>query len=90
MDDLSTLDASLTLLGEIKDGAKALGIAPATLCQRAVQNGAIAKRLEAGRSVTLKTAEQIRAFIAANSATVTESGPSTGAASRNANLTVAE
>ncbi len=56
-------DDSLDLLQEIKDGARALGIAPTTLCQRAVRNGAIVSRLEGGASVTLKTAGTIRAYI---------------------------
>lgn len=61
------MSASLELLQEIKDGAKALGIAPSTLCQKAVKNGAIIKRLEGGdATVTLETAERIRAFIEAN------------------------
>lgn len=59
-------DESLDLLEDIKAGAKALGIAPTTLCQRAVRNGAIVSRLEGGASVTLKTAGAIRAYIAAN------------------------
>ena len=58
---------SLNLLQEIKAGAKALGIAPSTLCQRAVKNGAIVKRLEGGdATVTLDTAQRIRAYIEAN------------------------
>ena len=57
---------SLDLLQEIRDGAKVLGIAPTTLCQRAVRNGAIIKRLEGGNTVTLKTAAAIRAYIDAN------------------------
>jgi hypothetical protein len=60
------MSVSLDLLQEIKDGAKALGIAPSTLCQRAVKNGHVVRRLEGGRSVTLETATQIRAFIEAN------------------------
>jgi hypothetical protein len=60
------MSVSMDLLQEIKDGAKALGIAPSTLCQRAVKNGYVVSRLEGGASVTLKTAEAIRAYIEAN------------------------
>jgi intein/homing endonuclease len=61
------MSVSLDLLQEIKDGAKALGIAPSTLCQRAVKNGWIVKRLEEGNgSVTLETANKIRAYIVAH------------------------
>lgn len=51
------------LLQEIKDGAKALGIAPTTLCQRAVRHGGLIRRLEKGGQVTLETAEEIRSYI---------------------------
>lgn len=61
------MSVSMELLQEIKDGAKLLGIAPSTLCQRAVRNGAIVKRLEGGdATVTLDTAQRIRAYIEAN------------------------
>ena len=58
------MSESLKLLREIKDGAKALGIAPTTLCQRAVNNGHVVARLKGGNSVTLETAAKIRAYIA--------------------------
>ena len=58
------MSESLKLLREIKDAAKDMGIAPTTLCQRAVQNSALAGRLKKGASVTLKTSERIRAYIA--------------------------
>ncbi len=54
------------LLKEIKEGAETLGIAPTTLCQRAVSHGGLIRRLENGGRVTLETAEQIRAYIEAN------------------------
>ena len=60
------MTASLHLLEEIKEGAKAIGIAPTTLCQAAVKNGHIIERLQAGNSVTLRTADKIRAYIEAN------------------------
>lgn len=51
------------LLTEIRAGAESLGIAPSTLCQRAIKHGGLVKRLENGGRVTLETAEQIRAYI---------------------------
>lgn len=51
------------LLQEIKDGAKLLGIAPTTLCQRAVKHGGLIRRLEKGGQVTLETAGEIRDYI---------------------------
>jgi hypothetical protein len=62
----SHMSTSLDLLQEIKDGAEAIGIAPTTLCQRAVKNGAIVARLEKRGSVTLETARKIREFIEKN------------------------
>jgi hypothetical protein len=52
------------LLAEIRAGAKALGIAPTTLCQRAVKNQHIVGRLIDGKTVTMDTARRIRAYIA--------------------------
>jgi hypothetical protein len=57
------MSVTLDLLDEIRAGAKALGIAPTTLCQRAVKNGKLMRRLEQGRSIELKTADKIRAYI---------------------------
>lgn len=50
-------------LKEIKKAAKSLGIAPTTLCQNAVKNGGLIRRLENGGRVTLETVEEIRAYI---------------------------
>lgn len=58
--------ATRDLLEEIRAGATALGIAPTTLCQRALRNGGLIRRLENGGRVTLETAETIRAYIEAN------------------------
>ena len=60
------MSVSLDLLAEIEDGAKAIGIAPSTLCQRAVKNGQLIKRLQRGESATVETAHKIRAFIEAH------------------------
>ena len=54
---------SFALLTEIQLAARDLGIAPTTLCQRAVRNTALPKRLEDGGSVTLETAGKIRDWI---------------------------
>lgn len=54
------------LMREIWEGAEALGIARTTLCQRAVSNSGLVRRLENGGRVTLETAEAIRTYIAAN------------------------
>jgi signal recognition particle subunit SEC65 len=51
------------ILQEIKDAANELGITPITLCQYAVKNGHLAKRLENGGGVTIETAEKLRAYI---------------------------
>lgn len=40
-----------------------MGIAATTLCQRAIKNGGLVKRLESNGSVTLETASKIRAYI---------------------------
>ena len=62
---MHAMSASLELLREIKQGAKAIGIAPTTLCQRAVKNGGLVHRLSKKQgSVTLETANKIRAYIA--------------------------
>ena len=60
------MTTSLDLLREIETGARAIGIAPTTLCQKAVLNGALIDRLRNGGSVTLETAHRIREFIEAN------------------------
>lgn len=61
------MDENQRLLSEITAGARAMGITPLALCARAVGNGKLVARLEAGRSVTLSTAAKIREFIAVNS-----------------------
>jgi len=51
------------LLEEINDAARVLGIAPTTLCQRALRHSGLVRRLERGGRVTLETAEQLRSYI---------------------------
>lgn len=55
------------LLSEIEAAAKSMGIAPATLCERAVQNTRLPQRLREGGSVTLATVNRLRSFIATHS-----------------------
>jgi hypothetical protein len=55
-----------TLLREILTAADDLGIAPTTLCQRAVRHAGLIRRLEDGGSVTLATAEKLRRWIKTN------------------------
>ncbi len=52
-----------TFLREIKDAANVIGIAPTTLCQRAVKNGALVQRLAAGGTVTAATMRKVREWI---------------------------
>ncbi len=54
------------LVSEIKEAAQAIGIAPTTLCQRAVMNSNLIRRIEAGQKVTSDTVDRIRAYIAAH------------------------
>jgi hypothetical protein len=60
------MSATSDLLQEIREGAQQLGIAPTTLCHRAVNNGHLVKRLENGRSIEFGTADKIRAYIRDN------------------------
>jgi hypothetical protein len=55
-----------TFLREIKEAANVIGIAPTTLCQRAVKNGALVGRLERGKTVTAATMRKVREWIARN------------------------
>ena len=61
------MSTSDDLLREIKEAAEAIGIAPTTLCQRAVRHSGLIARLEKrnGR-VTTDVADKIRAYIAEN------------------------
>ncbi|MGE8129045.1 hypothetical protein ACQKQD_18890 [Methylobacterium sp. NPDC080182] len=58
--------ASAKFLAEIRIAASRLNLSPATLCQKAVKNGRLVRRLEEGQSVTLNTVEKIRAFVRAS------------------------
>lgn len=60
------MSATSDLLQEIKEGAQQLGIAPTTLCRKAVGNGHLFRRLEDGRSIEFATADRIRAYIRDN------------------------
>lgn len=54
------------LLAEIESYCAAHGIAPSTLCQKAVKNSNLPDRLRAGKGVTVRIAQQVRAFIQAD------------------------
>ena len=54
------------ILREIKKAAEDMGIAPTTLCQRAVKHGGLVGRLERGGKVTTAVVDEIRAYIDAN------------------------
>jgi hypothetical protein len=58
------MSIALDLLQEIKEAAAELGIAPTTLCQRAVRHGGLIRRLENGDNVRADTVDKIRAYIA--------------------------
>lgn len=60
-------NASAEFLAEIKVAAARMDLSPATLCQKAVRNGRLVRRLENGKSVTLDTVERIRAYVRASS-----------------------
>lgn len=56
-------NASAEFLAEIRVAASQLKLSPTTLCQKAVRNGRLVRRLELGQSVTVDTVERIRAFV---------------------------
>lgn len=62
----AAMSNSEKIIAEIKAGAASLGIAPSTLCKKAVRNGRLVKRLAAGESVTVDTLERLREYIRAN------------------------
>lgn len=64
---VDVMSTSADFLREIQSAASLMGIAPSTLCQRAVANGRLVKRLEEGKTVTVDTVSRIRSYIAAQS-----------------------
>lgn len=54
------------LLREIRSFCKAVGMAETTFGQKAVHEWTVVERLEAGRTITLATADRIRKFIEDN------------------------
>jgi hypothetical protein len=64
--DISAMTATERFAQEIKDAAARLGITPGTLCNYAVGNGSLWKRLKSGRDVTLETVDKVRAYIRNN------------------------
>jgi len=55
-----------SITSEIKEHADKLGIAPATLTSRAVQNSRLYRHLEEGGDCTTRTVNRIRQWIAEN------------------------
>lgn len=53
-----------SITSEIREHAEKLGIAPATLTSRAVQNSRLYHHLEGGGDCTTRTVERIRQWIA--------------------------
>lgn len=64
--DSRAMTATQRFALEIKEAATRLGITPGTLCNYAVGNGSLWKRLQSGRDVTLETVDKIRAYIRDN------------------------
>lgn len=60
------MSSAMEFLQEIKRAAQQMGIAPSTLCQKAVRAGGLVRRLERGGNVTLQRVDQIRAYIRDN------------------------
>lgn len=60
------MNTSVDFLHEIRAAASLMGIAPSTLCQRAVSNGKLVRRLESGSTVTMSTVNRIRAYVSVN------------------------
>ena len=59
------------LLREIREFCVATGMAETTFGQRAIRSWTLVQRLDAGASVTLKTADRIRKFMSENRAAPT-------------------
>lgn len=57
---------TLSITSEIEEHAEKLGIAPATLTSRAVQNSRLYHHLLGGGDCTTRTVEKIRQWIADN------------------------
>lgn len=59
-----TTTATSDLRAEVRDFLKKSGMGPTYFGQVAAGNTRLVERLEAGRTVTLETAERVRKFIA--------------------------
>lgn len=64
--------ATEALLAEIESYCAASGIAETTFGQKAVKNWRLVESLRSGKCVTLRTADRVRAFIAAQKASAAE------------------
>jgi len=51
------------ILNEIRAGARQLGIAPSTLCLRALNNTKLVRRLERGGTLTVDTLDRLRKYL---------------------------
>lgn len=60
----SAMTTSHDILALIRAEAERIGIAPSTLCQRAVRNAGLVRRLEAGKSVTVDVAARLKSWAA--------------------------
>ena len=54
------------ILSEIRSHCRNTGISESTFGLRAVNDGKLVERLSAGRTITLDTADRIRAYMASN------------------------
>jgi hypothetical protein len=57
---------ALPIKSEIDAYCHAAGLRPSTVCHRAVANGHLYKRLEAGGECLPRTVEKVRAYMRAN------------------------
>ena len=58
------MTTSHDILALIRAEAARIGIAPSTLCQRAVRNAGLVRRLESGKSVTVDVAARLKSWAA--------------------------
>ncbi len=60
------IDLNETIISDIREFCRQQNIAESTFGQRAVHDWRLIERLEAGKTITLRTAERIRQYIAEN------------------------
>lgn len=54
------------IIRELESYAEMVGLSPATVTSRAVSNSRLYERMKAGGSCSLKTADRVRSYMAAN------------------------